>query len=210
MLSDLLYNGNRPRLSILAVFKIENIIFYIVVACLVEISAASISQWLTTYLTARLGFDEESANAIYSGISVCRSFMPFVALAIFRAIKERDVPMLRVTFLIAATAFLALIISPDRWVSIVLLTVALMAMSCSAALLWSIYIPGLGKTGRVSSVNGVIDCIGYIAAAGANLLFAGVMSNVGWNTVYVLWASLGIIGIAATFVLRWKSKEAQA
>jgi sugar phosphate permease len=42
--------------SILAVFKIENIAFYIVVACLVEISAASISQWLTTFLTVPLGF----------------------------------------------------------------------------------------------------------------------------------------------------------
>ena len=196
--------------SILAVFKIENIIFYIVVACIVEISAASISQWLTTYLTARLGFDEESANAVYSGISVCRSFMPFAALAIFRAIKEKDVPMMRVAFLIASIAFLALIVSPGRWMSIVLLTVALMAMSCAAALLWSIYIPSLGKTGRVSSANGVIDCIGYIAAACANLLFAGVMSNVGWNTVYVLWASLGIIGIAATFVLRKKGNAAQA
>ena len=35
--------------TILDVFKIENILFYIVVACLVEIAAAAISQWLTTF-----------------------------------------------------------------------------------------------------------------------------------------------------------------
>ena len=193
--------------SILSVFKIENIVFYIIVACLVEISAASISQWLTTFLTIPLGFSKESANAIYSGISVCRSFMPFVALAIFRAINEKDIPMMRVTFSIAAAMFALLIVSPNRWMSIALLAIALMSMSCTAALLWSIYIPSLAKTGRVSSVNGVVDCIGYVAAAGANLLFGNVLSNVGWNTVYILWASIGVIGFCSTFARKNKKQN---
>ena len=192
--------------SILAVFKIENIVFYIIVACLVEISAASISQWLTTYLTVHLGFSKESANLLYSVISICRSCMPFVALAIFRAIKEKDIPMMRATFSITAIMFALLIVAPSRWLSIAFLAVALMSMSCTSALLWSIYIPSLGKTGRVSSVNGVIDCIGYIAAAGANLLFANVMSNVGWNTVYILWASIGAIGLGTTFIFKKKEQ----
>lgn len=192
--------------SVIAVFKIKNIAFYIIVACLVEISAASISQWLTTFLTVPLRFSKESANFLYSGISICRSFMPFVALIIFRAIKEKDIPMMRVTFSVAAVMFALLIVAPNRWMSIAFLAVALMSMSCTSALLWSIYIPSLGKTGRVSSVNGVIDCIGYIAAAGANLLFANVMSNIGWNTVYILWASIGAIGLGTTFIFKKKSK----
>lgn len=196
--------------SIFAVFKIENIVFYIVVACLVEISAASISQWLTTFLTVPLGFSKESANFLYSGISICRSFMPFVALAIFRLIKEKDIPMMRVTFSITAVMFALLIIAPNKWMSIIFLAVALMAMSCTSALLWSIYIPSLGKTGRVSSVNGVIDCIGYIAAAAANLLFANVMSNVGWNTVYILWASIGVLGLSATFIFKRNKQQSNS
>ena len=191
--------------SLLMVFKLENIIFYIIVACLVEIAAASISQWLTTYLTVPLGFSKETANLIYSGISIGRSLMPFAALAIFRAVKERDIPMMRVTFSISAVMFALLMVAPNRWVSISLTTLALMAMSCTSALLWSIYIPGLGKTGRVSSVNGVIDCLGYVAAAGANLLFANVMADADWNTVYILWASMGVIGLAATFMVKRKS-----
>jgi sugar phosphate permease len=196
--------------SIFAVFKIENIFFYIVVACLVEICAASISQWITTFLTGALGFSAENANFIYTGISTARSFMPFVALAIFRAIKEKDIPMMRVTFFVSAVMFALLIVSTNKWISIALLTLALMSMSCTSALLWSIYIPGLGKTGRVSSVNGVIDCIGYIAAACANFVFARVMSNIGWNTVYILWASIGVIGLVATFTLRRNKKIAQS
>ena len=195
--------------SLFAVFKIENIVFYIVVACLVEISAASISQWLTTYLTIPLGFSKETANAIYSGISTCRSFMPFVALAIFRMIGGKDIPMMRVTFTLAGVMFALLIFATNRWVSIAFLSLALMAMSCTSALLWSIYIPSLGKTGRVSSVNGVIDCIGYIAAAGANLLFANVMNGADWNTVYILWSSIGVIGLASTFIFRRKKQNAK-
>jgi sugar phosphate permease len=52
----------------------------------------------------------------------------------------------------------------------------------------------------------VIDCIGYIAAACANLVFARVMSNIGWSTVYILWASIGVIGLVATFALRKNKK----
>ena len=190
--------------SILSVFKIENIVFYIVVACLVEISAASITQWLTTYLTAELGFTKDTANIIYSTISICRSFMPFVAIAVFRAIKERDIPMTRVTFSLSAVMFALLLVSQNKWLSVVILVIALMSMSCTSALLWSIYIPSLGKTGRVSSVNGVIDCIGYIAAAGANLLFANVMGNIGWNMVYILWSMIGVMGLVSTFIFKTK------
>ncbi len=200
-------NEVRGISSVFSVFKIENIVFYIVVACLVEIAAASISQWITTYLTAELGFSEDSAKFIYTGISTARSFMPFVALAVFHAIHEKDIPMMRVTFLLSSVMFSLLIIAPNRWFSIAFLALALMAMSCTSALLWSIYIPGLGKTGKVSSANGVIDCIGYIAAALANLLFAEVMGNVGWNTVYVLWASMGVIGIASTFIFVKKKQK---
>lgn len=193
--------------SIFSVFRIENITFYIIVACLVEIAAASISQWITTFLTGALGFSEERANFVYTGISTARSFMPFVALGLFRAIGERDLPLMRGAFILSSVMFLMLLLSPNRWVSILLLALALMAMSCVSALLWSIYIPSLGKTGKVSSVNGVIDCLGYVAAAGANLLFARVMGNVGWSTVYILWASMGLIGLVTTFVFRRKKRE---
>lgn len=194
--------------SILSVFKIEKIAFYIIVAGLVEIGAASIGQWITTFLTEQLTFDKETANLLYSGISTVRSFMPFVSLLIFRAIKEKDMPMMKVTFSISATMFLMLLIAPNRWFSLVFLTLALMASSVTSALLWSIYIPSLGKTGKVSSVNGVIDCFGYIAAAGANLLFANVMANVGWEVVYILWASIGVIGLVTAFVFGRKKQEA--
>lgn len=193
--------------ALLSVFKIERFAFYMVIACIVEIAGASVSFWIPTYLSNGLLFDKDTANFIFSGISACRSFMPIVALAIFRATKEQDIPMMRVSFALSATLFLCMLISPNRYVSILFLLLALMCMSCSSALLWSIYIPSLGKTGKVSSVNGILDCTGYIAAALANKLFANVMANVGWSTVFVLWASLGIIGILSTLFVKNKKSQ---
>lgn len=193
--------------SILGVFRLENIFFYLTVAGLSEIGIASIGQWITIFLTEPLEFSKDTANLLYSAISIVRSLMPFVCLAIFRAMGERDVLMLRATFFVAAVTFALLLVAPNRWLALAFLLIALMAMSCISALLWSIYIPGLGKTGRVSSANGVIDCFGYVAAAGANLLFANAMSQAGWNTVYILWATIGIIGFLSTFVLVKKKKS---
>ena len=190
--------------SILSVFKIEKFVFYMVIACLVEIGTAAISFWIPTFLTDNLLFEKNTANMIFTAISVIRSFMPFVALAIFRATKEKDIEMMRVTFLIVSVMFAGMLFAPNRWVCLSLLLLALMAMSCASALLWSIYIPGLGKTGKVSSVNGVLDCTGYIAAAVVNMLFAGIMGSVGWNVVFVLWSGIGIIGIIATFFVNNK------
>ncbi len=202
------YQSNKGQglSSILSVFKIERFAFYMVIACLIEIGGASISFWIPTLLTENLLFQKNTANIIFTAISTVRSFMPFVALAIFRATKEKDIAMMRVTFSIAAVMFASMLFAPNKWFSLTVLVLALMAMSCSSALLWSIYIPGLGKTGKVSSVNGVLDCTGYIAAAIANMLFAGIMGSIGWNAVFILWSAIGISGVTATLFVNKKQK----
>ncbi len=193
--------------GVLAVFRIEKFAFYIIIACLVEIGATSISFWIPTYLTGQLFFGKATANMIYSVISIFRSCMPFLALFIFKKSHENDIAILRISFLTVAVFFAAMMISHNRWFSIVFMVIALMSVSCSSALLWSIYIPGLGKTGKVSSVNGVLDCIGYIAAALANMLFSFVMTQIGWNGIYTLWSLLGVIGVATTFMFRNKKDQ---
>ncbi len=195
--------------SITEVFKIEKFFFYLVIACLVEISGAAISFWIPTYLNSHLGFDATTSNLIFSLISIFRAFMPFLSLMIFNAIGERDVLMMRTSFILVTALFLSLLFVHNPWANIVLLILALMGMSCVAALLWSIYIPGLGKTGRVSSVNGILDCSGYIAAALANLLFANFIKNVGWNGVLLVWAGIGAVGIIATLFVKNKKKKSE-
>ena len=184
--------------SIFSVFKIEKFVFYMLVTCPAEMCTSSIVFWIPAFLTNHLLFEKNSANMLYIMISALSSLMPFLTLVIFRACKEKDIPMLRVSFLTATVAFAAMLIAPNRWIAFVLFVAALMAMSCSSAMLWSIYIPGLGKTGKVSSVNGVLDCMGYASAAIANLIFTEVLSKIGWNAVFVLWSVIGAVGLIAT------------
>ncbi len=192
--------------SITEVFKIEGFIFYMVIASLVEISAASVSFWIPTYLSGHLGFDTTTANLVFSTISICRACMPFVSLMIFNATGERALPIMRVGFSLSASFFLVMQLVENPIANVVLLVLALMSMSGVSAMLWSIYIPSLGKTGRASSANGVIDCTGYVAAALANLLFGGLLTRVGWTVVIFVWASVGVIGLITTLFVRKKNK----
>ncbi len=193
--------------SITEVFRIEGFALYMVIASLVEISAASVSFWIPTYLSAHLGFDTTTANLVFSTISICRACMPFVSLMIFNLTGERALPIMRVGFSLSAVFFIVMQFISHPITNVIFLVLALMSMSCVSAMLWSIYIPGLGKTGRASSANGVLDCTGYIAAALANLLFASILTNVGWNVVLLVWASVGIIGVCTTLFFREKKRK---
>ena len=196
--------------SLFSVFKIEKFFFYLVIACIVEMGASSISFWIPTYLTQHLGFDSSVSPFIFSVISVCRAFMPFVTLFIFNLTGEKDIAMMRIAYAISTVMFITLIFVANPILNVCLLIIALMAMSCTSSLLWSIYIPGLGKTGKVSSVNGTLDCSGYIAAAIANLIFANIITDIGWYGVISIWASLGVAGITTTLFVRNKTKTAEA
>ena len=193
--------------SLLAVFKIDKFVFYMAIAALAEMGGVSISFWIPTFLTENLLFSKDAANMIFTFISVMCSIVPFLTLIVFRLIKEKDIALLRASFLVSTVLFVGMLLSQNRWITLLLLIVALMAMSCPSALLWSIYIPGLGKTGRVSSVNGILDFTGYITAAITNMLFAGVVSKIGWNTVILLWASIGIVGITVTLNVNKRKKR---
>ena len=200
------HNAKITVRSMLEVFKIEKFFFYLAIACLVEIGTASVSFWIPTYLSNHLEFSSDASNAIFTLIAAFRAVMPFVALMIFNATGEKDVAMMRIAFTLSAGLFITNVFVTNALLNVIILILALMAISCCSALLWSIYIPGLGKTGRVSSVNGVIDCTGYIAAALANLVFGNLVVDIGWNGILVLWSSIGILGVTSTLFVK-KSKN---
>lgn len=190
--------------AILGVFRIEKFGFYILIACLVEIAAIAVYFWLPTYFTEELGFAKDTANIIFSGISTLRAFVPFVALIIFRLMKERDILMMRISFILATLFFLLMLPLQQPWLKIAALVLALVSISMSSALLWSVYIPSLARTGLVSSVNGILDCSGYAAAAVANVVFAQVMTRVSWNSVILIWGGLAMIGVIGTLFVKTK------
>lgn len=177
------------------VFKIEHFVFYMGIVAITEAAATGITFWIPTYLTERLCFEIKRANIIFSAFSFIRSFTPFIALFIFKLMSEKDILMIRRVFVIATGGFAALIFIQNPWINVACLLLALMSMGCASSLLWSIYIPGLGKTGRVSSINGILDCFGYCATAITNIVFANTIDRLSWNGVILIWVAIALVGV---------------
>ena len=74
-------------------------------------------------------------------------------------------------------------------------------------MMWSIYIPGLGATGKVSGANGILDCAGYIGAAVSNIVFSSLMGVIGWNGIILMWALLTLTGSSAAFIKERREKR---
>ncbi len=181
------YRNKKSGLDgILTLFKLENFVFYMIVGGVVEIAGSAITFWIPTYLSEALKLDIITTNAIYSAITVVTSLAPFVALFVFKLIKERDITLLRFGFLISVASFVLMILVPNAWAKITFLVIAKFCLACCSSVLWSIYIPGLGSTGKVSSINGVINCTGYLSASIANAVFSSLL-GLRWDGGGMVW-----------------------
>ena len=187
-------------------FKIDKFVFYMIVGGVVEIAGSAISFWIPTYLSEALSLNTVTTNVLYSVISVVSALAPFIALWIFKLIKERDVVMMRGGFLISVVSFLCMIFIPGMVAKICFLLIAKLSLSCCSAVLWSIYIPGMGSTGKVSSINGVINCTGYLSAAIANAVFAKLL-GLSWNGVILVWCGIAGIGLTASLIVKNKKQK---
>lgn len=181
--------------EMLDVFKTDGFMFYIIIACLVEIAATSISFWIPTLLNEYVKFDEMKSNMVFSFISFARALIPFVALAVFKLFNENDALIIKIAYILSLISFLLMAIIPPCTLSVIFLLSALIMSSLVSALLWSIYIPGLGTTGRVSSINGILDCSGYIAASASTTVFAHVVSAFGWKGLIIAWMIIPMVGL---------------
>ena len=173
---------------------------------IVEIAGSAISFWIPTYLSDALQLDNVITNVLYSAITVVTCLAPFFALFVFKLIKERDIVMLRCGFLLAVAAFSGMILIPNIYAKIVFLTAAKFFLACCSSMLWSIYIPGMGKMGRVSSINGAINCTGYLAASIASKVFS-MLLGLSWTGVILVWCGISGFGLVASLIVKQKRSK---
>lgn len=188
--------------NLLSLFKLPNFMIYMVVGMVVEIAAASINFWMPTYFNQYLHLSGTTSTLLFSLISLLRALCPFLSLFIFKLFKERDILIVRTAFGTSAALFAILFFVENPIVNVTIFTLALMCSSVSSATLWSIYIPSLGKTGSVSSANGVLDCTGYAAAALLNIAIVPIMDLGGWGGVILSWCATMLVGSLATLFAR--------
>ncbi len=105
---------------------------------------------------------------------------------------------MRVMFSASAVFYAIMLFPGNSWLQMILIVLARTAASCAGAVMWSIYIPGLGKSGKVSGANGILDCAGYVAASASNTVFAGIMTAIGWNGIIIAWAVVMLTGALIT------------
>lgn len=189
----------------LQIFKLEHFVFYVFINAILEAGCSTIAFWIPTYLSSALNFDEITTNAIYSVTSVIICFTSFFTLIVFKLVKEKDIVLLRYCFSIAAISFVCSIFVPGAALKVILLTVGRFCIACGSSVLWNIYIPGKGKTGKVSSINGVINCTGYLSASVTSAVFASII-GIGWTGVFLVWGGMALTGLIASLIV--KQKEA--
>ena len=196
---------DKGKSSFFDVFKLDSFMRYLFLGMIVEISSTSISFWIPTYITEYLNFSPESSSMIFSVISFMRSFCPFIALFLFKLFKERDLTMMRSVFLCSVGFYAIMFFVKNPWVNLVVFLLALVCTGLASSCIWSIYIPSLGKTGKSSSANGVLDCSGYVAAAIMNMVFAFAIDSMGWNGIIALWGIIMLIGAVLTIKIKQKN-----
>ena len=184
--------------SILSVFKLEDFFFYMFISAIGEIAGSSITFWIPTYTTEHLGFSGDAASTIYSVVSLTNLFTPFITLVIYEKFIRNGVKLALVMYVLSAVFFIAVRFTAAPLVNVIMLIIAKMAAAAASSIVWSAYIPGLARSGKVSSANGVIDAAGYAMASLANVIFSGSVSHLGWGGIVNMWYIIMLIGAAAS------------
>ena len=184
--------------SILSVFKLEDFFFYMFISAIGEIAGSSITFWIPTYTTEHLGFSGDAASTIYSVVSLTTLFTPFITLVIYEKLIRNGVKLALVMYVLSAVFFIAVRFTAAPLVNVIMLIIAKMAAAAASSIVWSAFIPGLARSGKVSSANGVIDAAGYAMASLANVIFSGSVSRLGWGGIVNMWYIIMLIGAAAS------------
>ena len=194
--------------GILNVFKLEDFIFYMLISSIGEIAGSSITFWIPTYTTEHLGFSNDAASTIYSVVSFSTLFTPFITLLIYEKLIRNGIKLALVMYVISAVFFIAVRFIAAPVLNVSMLIIAKMAAAAASSIVWSAYIPGLARSGKVSSANGVIDAAGYAMASLANVLFSTFVGRLGWGGIVNMWYIIMLIGAAVSFIkLIMKKKQ---
>ncbi len=196
--------------GILNVFKLEDFIFYMLISSIGEIAGSSITFWIPTYTTEHLGFSNDAASTIYSVVSFSTLFTPFITLLIYEKLIRNGIKLALVMYVISAVFFIAVRFTAAPVLNVSMLIIAKVAAAAASSIVWSAYIPGLARSGKVSSANGVIDAAGYAMASLANVLFSTFVGRLGWGGIVIMWYIIMLIGAAVSFIKLIMKKKQKA
>ena len=192
--------------AVKALFE-RQIVKFSVISIIVGIVRTSVVFWLPTYFAQYLSFTAQEAASIFTVVTFIISFTPFLSVFIYERLGHKMNKTILLMFITSSIFFALTYFIRQPAINIICIVVAIMASNAAATMLYSRYCPSLRDTGRVSSVTGFLDFLGYIAAAVANLAFASAATSIGWGNLILVWLGLVVIGVVSALPLGTKEKE---
>ena len=167
-----------------------------------------VTTWLPTYIenTFNLG----TAMSILSGVVLPLFTLVCVAIvkAIFPKFIKNELSFAGIIFGVGVVAALVLVLLP--------ISNPVISIGCSALLVACMHgvnqlliciVPGhFKKTGKISTISGLLNFATYVGAALSTYCFAALAKNDNWRPVILLWVFIALAGSVVCFALTkaWK------
>ena len=177
----------------------NRIILFSFISIITGIVRTSVVFWLPTFISEYHGLGSEVASVLFSVTTFVIAFTTFVAIFVYERLgHDMDKTML-IMFSTSAVFFILTYFIKQPVIGIITIVLAIMSCNGSATMLYSKYCPSLRDTGMVSTATGFLDCLSYIGAAIANLVFANAVDVIGWQNLILIWLALVVAGLFIVF-----------
>ena len=194
---------------------IPKFVFFPLVLIMLGITAQGmlrdgVTNWMPSFMLETFGLSEE--NAIVS--TVILSVFSIVSLSLFNFIHSRffrnEVTCANVIFGASAISAALLLVSnlvfSKAALSMILMGAIVSCMHGINLMLITIVPKRFVRSGKVSTVSGVLNSCTYVGSSVATYAFAAIAENFGWNATVLAWVIVSVAGFAVCAVASpfWK------
>ncbi len=170
-----------------------------------------VTDWMPSVMNESLGISEEDAilSAVIPAVFSVVSFMAFDL--IHRKLLRNEVTCAAVIFIGSAISSLVLVFASMWWssavLSVLLMAIIIACMHGINLMLITVVPKRFVKTGKVSTVSGILNACTYVGASIAIPVFALLEETFdGWTAAFVAWLVISLLGMAVCLVVSpiWK------
>jgi OPA family glycerol-3-phosphate transporter-like MFS transporter len=160
----------------------------------------NVSLWMAVYIMDTFGVDLEQSSYYILLIPMVGFLARILAPELYRMAGEKDKPVLKLGFVFCTLGALALtFLTSSAWVAIVYLSLVYFSVSVMNGCFLSFFPMQFARDGYVASVSGIMDFAAYLGNGISSAVFGVLIAAYGYNAMFLSWAVLCILGLAALF-----------
>lgn len=186
--------NDKKHLSFFELLKKRELQIISIPAFIHGILKENISLWMTVYIIDTYCVKLDTSTYYLMLIPIFGFLGRFVHQFFYHFAKENEHRVTFIGFIFAITVSVMLVFKISAIYSILCLTVLYGAVSMINTSFLSIYPHRYRHEGNVSSVAGLVDFVTYLGAATGSLIYGMLIQNFGYNSMFVSWALVAVIG----------------